>query len=86
MKSFKPYKVSNKETALIQIGIEIATKAHIETDCHRLVPVDTRIIFGQIDRSDYSTETIHQIMAQQGYSPNSWVAKRVWQTTNDNPF
>ena len=86
-RSYKPYQVNkDPRPKIIEIGIEIATKAQIETDCHRLVPVHTRIIFGNIQRSDYSIETIHQVMKEQGYSSNQWVAKSVWQCCDDDVF
>ena len=64
---------------VIEVGIEIQSKAQIETDCHRLVPVMTKVIFGKINRSDYSTETLHKLMREHNYSPNAFVIKSVWE-------
>ena len=87
MTSYKPYNPNqNQSSKTIEIGIQIATKAQHEYEYGHLTPIHTRIIFGKIDSSNYSTETIHQIMKSQGYLPNCWVAKSVWQTSNDNHF
>lgn len=87
MTSYKPYNPNqDPRSKIIEIGIQIATKAHHEYEYGHLTPIHTRIIFGHIDRSDYSTETIHQIMKEQGFNPNCWYAQSVWQTSNDNHF
>lgn len=86
MTTYKPIYQPDKDprNPIIEIGIEIQSKAQIETDCHRLVPVMTKVIFGKINRSDYSTETLHKLMEAQGFSPNSFCIASVWECQDDS--
>lgn len=68
---------------IVEIGIEIHSKAHHEYEYGHLTPIITKVIFGKIRRSDYSTETLHKLMEAQGYSPNSFCIASVWECQDD---
>lgn len=86
---YDPHK--DNRPATVSIGCEIATRAQIETDCHRLVPVDTKVIhFDDIPRSrvylscggtDYNY--IAQRLKEKGYG-SSWCIKSVWVSVPDH--
>ncbi|WP_319419720.1 hypothetical protein [Pleurocapsa sp. FMAR1] len=95
MTTFKKIYNANKDDrpVLVSISCEIATRAQIETDCHRLVPVDTKIIhFEDIPHckvylpcggTDY--KYIAKRLQEKGYG-SSWCIKSVWvsQSEPDN--
>ncbi len=85
MTIYQPYNPNkNTRPLTVSIGCEIATRAMIETDCHRLVPVDTRIIHLDIPHNkvylpcggtDY--KFIARLLKDKGYG-SSWCIKSVW--------
>ena len=81
MTRYKPIYKPDKDprNQIIEIGIEIHSKAHHEYEYGHLTPIITKVIFGKIRRSDYSTETLHKLMAEQGFSPNSFCIRSVWE-------
>ena len=93
MATYKPIYNANKDdiSPIVSIGCEIATRAQIETDCHRLVPVDTKVIhFDDLPRevvylpcggTDY--KYITQRLKEKGYG-SSWTLKSVWVCVPDH--
>ena len=91
---YRPYNV-NKETKIVvnqqvAIAAEIATREQFETDCHRLVPMDTKVIFLKADtekiflkdgnRCDY--EYVKGLLWKKGYG-KAWVLHSVWLVEED---
>lgn len=77
---------------IVSIGCELSTREQIETDCHRLVPADTRIVFIEAPYSIVYTKNgganykeIKQLLRERGYGA-SWVLHSVWTACDDNPF
>ncbi len=94
MTTYKPIYQPDKDPRpkIIEIGCQLATREQIETDCHRLVPYDTRIVFLNVSRSIVYTKNgganyreIKQLLRERGYG-SSWILHSVWTTSNDDPF
>lgn len=77
----------------VSIAAEIATREQFETDCHRLVPMDTKVIFLKADtnkiflkdgnRCDY--DYVRGLLWKKGYG-KSWVLHSVWLVEEDDEF
>ena len=77
----------------VNIAAEIATREQFETDCHRLVPMDTKVIFLKADtekiflpesnRCDY--EYVKELLWKRGYG-KSWVLHSVWLVEEEDKF
>lgn len=94
---YRPYDVNKKVEAVtnqkVSIACEIATREQFETDCHRLVPMDTRVIHLKADRNkvflpngnrcDY--DYVKGLLKERGYG-KSWCLHSVWITEPEDEF
>lgn len=79
------FKKNIKQSTTVAIAAEIATREQFETDCHRLVPMDTRVIHLKAEsskiflkngnRCDY--KYVEALLKLRGYG-RAWCLMSVW--------
>ena len=88
------YKQTNNNlTKFINIACEIATREQFETDCHRLVPMDTKVIhlrakaykinLPESGRCDY--DYVRSLLKLKGYG-RAWCLQSVWLVEEEDQF
>lgn len=90
---FRPNNKQINVNQQVSIACEITTREHFETDCHRLIPMNTKVIhlkakaekifLADGNRCDY--DYVRELLRSRGYG-RSWCLMSVWLVEEEDEF